>query len=617
MRSWVVIALLYPLAVFGMLEERGSLYEFLFDECADCAYDNWLSHVSERNVRDNYNDYGPPNLDPVTNGFGGFTYIHENAAGDSTLTRWRRTFDYAIEHDWRSVDSMLTRYDSEWNYELVHLRELASRDGYYILRERLDSSLVDVNGDTLPGNDVIGGFRKGWGVFIFNPRPRHEFAVVQVPHPEDDYMAPPVATDLFVRGGFAILMIAGAGREVMWDTTFATYDNTRSFSDPSRNGRHPFQMLHEAAQDAWDTPPVSPFVVIQMHSYDHNEHTPLGDMQMTCFFNDHYPNAPIRDVGEHRDVIHALPRFPIRSIDGDTMISTRVDEYISLWCNPSYSWFGADTIPLRNITDFIGAPENQQGNYCHANHDAFWHTENFVHIELDEYPDRLWTPTDFLRWLPGTPPARMSNFRLVREYYAPLVAALDSALTWHEAPDTTAPKEVSIRSVTQVNNNTTVELTWKGPAFDQHFHTYQIFYDTTAITLSSPNKTRTSSPSYTSLGDQNTRTIRILNLTSPLERYRFAIRAHDVAGNISDLSPEWGIIDSLIRDLRIQVDGDSLRLYWSGQFYDSLYEIREYQPDYEDYTIIGRAYTNTFAFQAATDPITRAHFIMVKRIIRE
>ena len=103
MRKWVVVLFCFPLTAFGMLDEHGSLYDFLFDACPDCAYDNWLSHVSERVVRPDYNDYGPPNLDPITNGFGGFTYIPENPAGDSTLARWRRTFDFAIAQNWQAV----------------------------------------------------------------------------------------------------------------------------------------------------------------------------------------------------------------------------------------------------------------------------------------------------------------------------------------------------------------------------------------------------------------------------------------------------------------------------------------------------------------------------------
>lgn len=615
MHKWMIALLCMPLSASAMLVEHGSLHGFLLDSCAACAYDNWLSHVSERVVRPDYNDYGPPNLDPVTNGFGGFTYIPSNPVGDSTLARWRQTFDFAIAQDWQSVDSMVTLYDNVWNYELVRLYELDRRQSYYILRERLDSTFVDANGDTLPENDVIGGFRKGWGVFVFNPTPRRQFAVVEVPHPEDDFMAPPIATDLFVRGEFAILMIAGAGREVMWDTTFSTYTNERSFSDPSRNGRQPFQMLHEAAVDAWDNPPVSTFLVMQLHSYDHDEHTELGDMQMSCFFDDHYPNPPIRDVGRHRDFIHALPRFPVQGLDGDSMIATRVDEYISLWSSPPYAYFGNDTLPIRNITDYLGAPSNRQGNYSHENHDPFRDTENFVHVEFDEYPDALWTPTDFERWLPGSPPARLSNFRVLREYYAPFITALDSAISWHEIPDTSAPSEVRITAVLPVNA-TTVEVRWNQPAYDQHFDTYQLYFDTTTVTESSPNRTRTA-PSYTALGDQTTRVQRVFSLTTPLERYRFAIRSRDILGHTSAMSPEWSIIDSTLDDVTMYYDGDSLHLNWSGAYYDSLYEVREYLPNYEDYYLFGVTDTTRFSFARASDASSRVHYIMVKRVIRQ
>ncbi|NUO19361.1 hypothetical protein HUU59_07950 [bacterium] len=615
MLKGLAILLLAPLAACAMVVEHGSLHGFLFDTCSTCAYDNWLSHVSERVVRPDYNDYGPPNLDPVTNGFGGFTYIPANADGDSTLARWRRMFDYAVAREWSSADSMLALYDTEWNYELVRLYEWDRRQEYYIIRERLDSSYVDANGDTLPENDVIGGFGKAWGVFIFNPTPRHPFAVVEVPHPEDDYMAPPVAADLFVRGEFAVMMIAGAGREVMWDTTFSTYTNERSVSDPSRNGRQPFQMLHEALVDAWDAPPVSSFIVFQIHSYDHNEHAALGDLQMSCFFDDHYPNLPIRDVGRHRDFIHALPRFPVTQIDGDTTIATRVDEYVSLWSLPPYNYFSVDTLPIRNITDYLGAPSNQQGNYCHEEHDPFRHTENFVHIELDEYPDALWTPTDFLRWLPGSPPARLSNFRVLREYYAPLVAAIDTALTWHELPDTTAPATVRITAVLRINP-TTAEVRWNQPAYDQHFDTYELFFDTTTITETSPVRTRTN-PSYTSLGDQTTRFQRVFSLTEPLERYRFAIRSRDILGHISAMSPEWGIIDSTIDNLTMFYDGDSLRLSWSGAYYDSLYEVREYLPDYQNYYYIGTTDMTSYTFVPTERGTGRVSVVMIKRVLKD
>ncbi|MBK6765306.1 MAG: hypothetical protein IPG71_03015 [bacterium] len=606
----VLAFLLCPVWALGMVEEIGSLRGFLLDACPDCSYDNWLSHVSERNVRLNYNDYGPPNLDPITNGFGGFRYIPEDAEGDATLANWRALFNFAIAHDWAGVDAALVANETPWRYELVHLDDAGARE-YYIIRERLDSSFVDTNGDANPENDVVGGFRNGWGVFVFNPAPRHAGAVVEVPHPEDDYMAPPVATELFIRAEFELLLIAGAGREVMWDSTLSgEYVNDLSLSDPSRNGRHPFAVAHEAATDAWDTPPVSAFVAVQLHSYDHNEHGSLGDMQLSCFNDDTSPNPPIRDIGHHRDFVHALPRYPILGLDGDAGIVTGIDEYLTLWSNPAYSYFGADTVALRSIMDYLGAPDNQQGSYCHAEHDQRLHTENFVHVEMDEYPDALWMPTDFARWLPGDPPARLSNFRNVIDYYMPMIIAWDSALTWHEVPDITPPARTHIsRIVPAIGLG--VEITFDPPAFDQHFDTYEVYYDTVAITDDSPHYSRSSGELYVNLGNQSISVQRVYNLPPPLNRYRFAVRARDLAGNASLFSNEWGLVDSVIHDLTIQVNGSALELHWSAQYYDSLFEVHLYPPGANSYYIIGTTDTSFYSLNLPAQ--SGAHVLMVKR----
>ncbi len=613
-RRWAVFWLWLPMSAFGMVEETGSLYGFLIDTCANCSYDNWLSHVSERNIRANYNDYGPPNLDPVTNGFGSFTFIPENSAGDSALAHWRQLFQFAIAKDWHSVDSMTALYQATWNYEFVHLWEQSRRKEYYLLRERLDSSFVDTNGDNTDSNDVIGGFRKGWGVFVFNPSPRHPYAIIQVPHPEDDYVAPPVAMDMFIRDELALLMIAGAGREVMWDSVgHSIYNNSLSLSDPSRNGRHPFAVLTEVAKDAWDAPPYSQFIVLQLHSYDHNEHAALGDLQLSCFHDDTSPDMPIRDPGFHLYFIHALCRFPVNGFDGDSVIVTPVNEYVSLWCNPQYSFFGADTVPIRSINDFLGALENQQALYCHETHDNFRDNENFVHIEMDEYPDALWQPEEPQRWLPGYPPARLSNFRKVIDYYSAFVNAVDSMLIWNALPDTLAPLQPRIVRVSPVGINN-LRIEWNPPARDPHFDTYQIFYDTTAITLASPSITRVFTLAA-ALSDPATQSQTVYNLLWPLDRYRFAIRAWDSGDRYTALSTEWGIIDSVIHDLTIRVVDDSLELSWTAQYYDTLYEIREYVQDSDDYYLIGTTPANSFTItQTATDH--RVHIIKVKRIIR-
>jgi hypothetical protein len=607
-----LILLWLPVTACAMVEETGSLYGFMLDSCANCAYDNWLSHVSENIVRPDYNDYGPANLDPQTNDFGGFTYIPNTVAGDSTLARWRQVFQFAIEHEWESVDSMLAVYNAQWNYELAHLVDNSTGREHYVIRERIDSVFVDTNGDADPANDVIGGFHRAWGVYVFDPAPRHPYTIIQVPHPQDDYMAPPIATEIYMRDGLSILMIAGAGREVMWDSTQATYNNGLSFSDPSRNGRHPFQILTEVAKDHWDTPPTTPLVVIQLHSYDLDEHPALGDLQVSAYRYDTSPNMPLRDVGAHRDFVHALGRYPVQGVDGDATISTAINQYITLWSSPAYSFFGEDTVAIASINDYIGALENQQALYLHDPHDNVLDAENFIHIELDEYPDVLWQPHDFARWLPGTPPARLSNFRVMLEYYDSFINAVDSMLVWHVLPDTTAPLDVEITTVSAPQTSS-VRVSWTPGAFDQHFDTYEIYYDTVAISATSPFVTRSSGATYTALGVQTTLSQRVGGLTAPFERYHFAVRARDAAGNMSQLSEEWGMVDSLLSDVTITIEGEMLHLFWSGEWTDNHYEVWEYPPNINEYVLLGTTADTTFEFVPSEYFGAGVYTIQVKR----
>ncbi len=608
------LLLLMPLSAIAMVQETGTLTGFLMGSCSTCAYDNWQSHVSEKIARPGYNDYGPDHLDPQTNGFGGFQYIRTGAAGDSTLARWRAVFQHSLAGNWAIVDSLLQRQDSLWNYELVEFFDSDSLRDYYIIRERLDSSFVDLNGDTLPENDVIGGFRTGWGVFVFNPEPRHPTAVLQMPHPEDDFMSIPVGIQLYQQAELGILMIAGAGREVMWDTTRTTYNNALSYSDPSRNGRHPFAELSRVVTDAWNAPPVNPLVIIQLHSYDHATHLPLPDVQVSAYHDDSRPNPPLRDLAYHRDLIHALPLYPMTGADGDSTLLALIDAYIGLYSNPEYSYYGVDTtILIRSINDLLGAPDNVQAVYCHIGQDVTRHTENFLHIELDEYPDALWLPPDWVRWLPGTPPSDWSTFVHGLEYYQPFVKAIDSALTWHAIPDTLAPEYCEVTDVYSYGDGR-VRVYWSPPALDTHFDTYQVFFDTNTVTLASPNRTR-ANQGFSSLGDMFTSSVTLGSFAAPVWRYQFAIRAIDVLGQASALSPAMGITDGALTDVCIVADGDSLRLFWTGIPIDSLYEIHEHLQENVDYFLIGTTADTTFSFRPiGFDGLVYRY--MVKRIVR-
>jgi hypothetical protein len=610
---YLILLLWMPLVSLGMVEETGTLTGFLMDTCSTCAYDNWQSHVSERIVRPGYNDYGPAHLDPQTNGFGRFSYIYANAAGDSILSRWRAVFVAALRGEWNIADSLIQRNYLAWNYEMVRLDEPESLRRYYIIREQLDSSFVDINGDADPLNDVTGSFSKGWGVYVFADAPRHPHAVLQLPHPEDDFVSIPVGIQLFQQAEMANMSISGAGREVMWDSTQSQYNNARSFSDPSRNARHPFAVLSKAVTDEWNDPPLNPLVIIQLHSYDHATHLSLPDIQVSCYLDDGKPNLPLRDFAEHRDLFHALPFYPVTSVDGDPAIVVAINNYIGMFSSPQYTYWGLDTsVTIRSVGDLYGAPDNVEAVYCHIGHDVLHDTENFIHVELDEYPDLLWTPLNWTRWLPGTPPSKWSNFVNALEFYQPFILAVDSALTWKVEPDTTAPDSVAPVQATDIGGSD-VYVRWSPLAYDRHFDTYQVFFDTVEVTLASPHVSR-GTAGYSALGDQLSSGIQLNNFAAPVWRYQFAVRAKDLLGFESPLSSSIGITDGQIDDLTIKADGDSLRVYWSLQTNDSLFEVQRYLGEDPDYTIIGTTPANTFAFTALNN--TNLYRVTVKRIIR-
>ena len=85
--SLILVSLLCMVAYTSaeILHETGSLKGFLGGSCSDCAYDNWISHISEGIANPGLNDYGPTELDPQTTGFGQFALIPNDSAGDQII----------------------------------------------------------------------------------------------------------------------------------------------------------------------------------------------------------------------------------------------------------------------------------------------------------------------------------------------------------------------------------------------------------------------------------------------------------------------------------------------------------------------------------------------------
>ena len=136
--------------------------------------------------------------------------------------------------------------------------------------------------------------------------------IVEVPHPNDDFISPYISIDLFTKSdGFAML-VAGAGREVKW-TEEGAYNNEKSLSDPSRNSNTLFHIFHKILCDSLiNIGPHSP-MVFHMHSFDENSsHDNFNSIIMSGGHDAEYANKPIRDVSENNyDIINFTDEIPI------------------------------------------------------------------------------------------------------------------------------------------------------------------------------------------------------------------------------------------------------------------------------------------------------------------
>ena len=219
-----------PTAQARILEETGTLRGFLFGTCEECTYDNLVAHMSEGIARANYNVYNP--LDPQNDEFGDYQLIPSGIPGDLLLASWRSVFERMIEGDYSGAEATREDLLPEYPFEIVHLTDTETGRDYYILREQIDSSFVDVNQMEIEEDDVVGSFAYGWGVYVYATDAMHPRVTVQVVHPNDDYICPYVAFDFFQTINAGQLFSTTAGREVRW-TQIGYYTNSKSLSDPS------------------------------------------------------------------------------------------------------------------------------------------------------------------------------------------------------------------------------------------------------------------------------------------------------------------------------------------------------------------------------------------------
>lgn len=460
-----------------ILEESGSLEGFLTGTCETCGYDNLVSHIVEGIAREDFNVCSP--LDVQTTGFGEHIVIPEDPAGDALLAVWRSLFDLLARHQWEAADTLLEDSLSDYPYELVHFEEQGSGTEYYILREQLDSSFVDSNDVENPLDDEIGSFTHSWGVYIFRVEAEYPNAMVQVVHPNDDYISLYVALDMFETLNAGQFFISTVGREVVWEGT--SYNNNTSLSDPSRNGHHVFQMAHEAVTDYYadEVPDRNP-LLIQVHSFDTRRRPAFPSAIVALSYNDTYYNLPVYDwSGVVGGMIDRTPwQVHPAGVIGNAEPVT-LTEFFGAWSHDDLIVFddNHEQHYVENNEFLHGYFRNQQTQY-RGPASIYNSHEWVIHIECDELPACIEDSTELEFYGGAGYPVSAQNFAAIADYYHPLAenlkASLDSIVVYIDTEFSNPPTNLW---PTQVQDSL-IYLRWYRGS-DPNFESYVVHYDTT------------------------------------------------------------------------------------------------------------------------------------------
>ena len=406
----------------AIMYEHGTLREFLGGSCQDCAYDNWISHVSEGIAAPGLNDYGPLELDPQSNGFGHYQIIESDSSGNAVIACWYDIFTHFLDGDTAAVENLLESSGLDTMYQLVVLTD--DLEQYYILREVLNLSYYDAQLTLLDStDDVRGSFDFGWGIYVYSPFAIKSEVIVEVPHPCDDFIAPFIATDVFESWQAGILMIAGAGREVAW-TGVGEYNNTMSLSDPSRNSQTVFHAAHRAFVDSH-----SNNFAIQVHSYDTQLHPGLSSLIISAGPDDPFPNEPVLDRCAYDDMISLTPYIPVPANTCGNHPNVTVDLYYQIYYEGGYHYQGNFPVIL-NAWDLQGYGQNRQLIYSHIGHNHYRDPENFLHIEMDELPNVIRDSVTVFYRTDLSGGVTFDNFSNALTYYRPAYQALLQALEY-------------------------------------------------------------------------------------------------------------------------------------------------------------------------------------------
>ncbi len=452
-----------PQNLTGIVNETGSFRQFLMGTETNCAYDNWLSHISEGLARPGYNDY--PRWDRQTVGFG--TYIPPD---ETQGQNWSTISSFFCNQQWAAAESEIN--GNRFPYDVVNFTDTDTGRTYYMLRERL-GAYYDDNGTVTTTDDEDGSFDYGWGLVVFNPNATSP-TVIMVPHPNDDYIGIPLAWKAFTTLNARYLMINGAGREVYW-TNEGEYDNTKALSDPSRNALHPLNLTYMLCCDeirsllTAQNATIKREFSMQTHSYDTNLHLNYANCQVSAGNGQSCPNLPIRDLAlSGTDVINSAPYIihPANSIGTNSSVLGS-----NFWCvNYSIHPFqfndGINQFTVSNRVDLPGYGANCQMLYSIDGWNSFDVFDPFFHIEMDELPDCYPQTEEMLAWFYGWNTSTQtwdlaSRYDHALAYYQPWVYALQNSLSYtYQLNDNLAPSLPVITNAT-ITGLCSLQLAWQ------------------------------------------------------------------------------------------------------------------------------------------------------------
>ena len=522
-----------------IIYESGNLSEFFSGNSPNTSYDNWISHVTEGIVIENYNDYGPEWLDIQQNGFGSYRMLNENSP---TLVYWDIIFQNFINHNLDIVDTLLTDSLNSFFYEIVIFEDTLLNKTFHLLREQLDTSFIDLNQIENEDDDVIGSFRNSWGLYIINPTSTYEQVLIQVPHPCDDFIAPYIAMDLFIELDAFGFMINAAGREVHW-TEIGNYNNSKSLSDPSRYEHTIFQKFQEVV-----TAPLfllNPHwpIVFAIHSFDNLSHYDRKSIIIAGGAQNSFTTKPIRDITDnHYDIINFTNEFPIISGQFGNPSPMHITDYYEAFYDDNFVYDnGSEEYLITKAIELKGPMTGVQMLDLQSQRNEWSVYEPWIQIELDEKPmlfDNLNLSNDSL-YNRGLYPVGLNNFSLIREYYQPFIQGVKNYLiNWENEPDINPPDSIEIFWAFNSDNIYEINFNWD-PKYDTNFKTFEIQFDNNILNNESIIVNSTDYPSLQYMRKKN----HILSNINNTDIWSFRIRAVDYFNNTS---PWSNIVSNLL-----------------------------------------------------------------------